>query len=456
MRRVLLLLFLISGCAEAPPPVQVTPDSLQGEEVASFALPARSEADRLLEQARNLEADAPIEAGSTYRQVIALRPMDARAWSGLARAQIASGRASQARLSARRAMRYARASNDVFAIQDSESTLGLVLVAEGRDDDAMHALIDSMFGSDGSEMGCAYQGLGELFARIESTRGGPMSTPEEALAAFDQGRPDDVGAVEPGDSPTHATVRALQALFDRNLDSAEASLPTLATGDSGVIRGHLLVARRQHPEARDQLMAALTQLAGHPRETELTHLAWLGLGWAHGNDGLYAESLSWFERLLVERPEHVLGLLGKANALAWMKDGTGSELVLRSILAFDSDNPYALAELAGIQLDRGALDDAEASYRAAMSTTGSRYTCPWEGLGLIYLQRGEYDEAELHLRKAIAINPDIEFRKYNALSRILLERGEMTEARSLLKRSIANYPHDLEAKRLLDGMGQAQ
>lgn len=386
-----------------------------------------------------------------------LRALDPLAWAGLARAEVAQGKSSEAGRHARRAMRYARATNDVYAIQDSEQTLGLVLVQSGQGDAAMHVLMDSMFGSDGSEMGCAYQGLGELFARLETVKARPPATAEQALAAFDVGRPDDVGSLAEGQGEAYATARALERLFDRDVDGAEALLPGLAPADAAVVRGHVLVARRRHDEARSALTEVLPSLATSVRGPVLRRLAWLGLGWADSNAGRYGPSVAWFDQLLAERPEHLLGLLGKANALAWLGDGVGSEALLRRVLAADPGNPYALAEIAGIQLDRGALDEAEASYREALETTGTGYTCPWEGLGLVYLQRGQLDEAAQHLEQAVAINPDIEFRKYNGLARIYLSRGETAKAREMLERSIENFPHDPEAKRLLSELdGEAR
>ena len=346
-------------------------------------------------------------------------------------------------------MRYARATNDVFAIQEAESTLGLVLATGGRAQDARRALLGAMFTSDGSEMGCAYQGLGELFARLERIQPGPPSSPEVALAAFDAGTPGDVGAVEEGDTAAHQTARALLHLFDRRTDEAKALLPSLDPADADVLRGHLLVARKDSAGATEALTGALDRLDGHPRTALLRHLAWLGLGWAANNAGRYADADGWFDKLLAEVPRHRLGLLGKANARSWLGDGEGSEALLREVLADDPGNPYALAEIAGIQLDRGELDAAEATYKAAMEQTGDAYTCPWEGLGLVYLQRGQLDAAEQHLEQAIAINPDIEFRKYNALAKVLLSRGEDDRARELLRKSIANYPHDPEAARML-------
>ena len=130
MRRLLLALLLATGCAEhAPLPAPTEP----------FELPVRSEADRLLQDARRAEASRPEDADSLYVQVTELRPLEPLAWAGRARLAAASGRSRDAGTWARRAMRYARATNDVFAIQEAESTLGLVLATGGRARDARRA-----------------------------------------------------------------------------------------------------------------------------------------------------------------------------------------------------------------------------------------------------------------------------------------------------------------------------
>ena len=425
---------------------------------APFELPPRSEADRLLLDAARIEPADPAAAEALYAQVVELRPLDSFAWSGRARCALARGDHEQAGRLARQAIRYGRVVNDVFAIQDSESTLGLVLLGQGRESDAHDVLLSAMLSSDGSQMGCAYQGLGELYAVLGAAAPATPLSHAEAIAAFEAGDPGRATAgldrpARVGEDPaTHAALRALMLLLDRRYDEARGLVAGLDGRAAAVVRGHLQVASQEHEAAERELTAAVEGW-DEPRsgaEAFLRRMAWIGLGWASGNRGAWGEAAPWFERVLQERSDDRLGLLGQANALAWLGDAEGSEALLRRVLEAHPDDPYALAELAGIQLDRGELQAAEASYRAALETGGERYTCPWEGLGLVYLQQGRMAEAREHLEHAIAINPDIEYRKYNGLARIALAEGDIEEARRLLRRSIENYPADREAAELLE------
>jgi tetratricopeptide (TPR) repeat protein len=102
-----------------------------------------------------------------------------------------------------------------------------------------------------------------------------------------------------------------------------------------------------------------------------------------------------------------------------------------------------------VQLQLDQPDQAEISLQASLAHADGHYTCPYEGLGILYLERGETERAAASFEKAIALNPDIEFRKYNGLARIRMAEGRLEQARALLEKSIANYPHDQEAPRLL-------
>ena len=405
---LVLGLLLGAGCGEPPVSQPVAVDG-------PFELPPRSEADRLLLDAARLEETDPEAADALYAQVVELRPLASFAWAGRARCALARGDRAEAGRLARRAMRYGRAINDVFAIQDSESTLGLVLLGQGRDSDAHDVLLAAMLSSDGSQMGCAYQGLGELYSlRGSAAPVAPLSH-DEAIAAFEAGEPAraiaglDRPARSGEDPTTHAALRALVLLLDRRYDEARELVGDDGGRPAAVVRGHLRVAAKEYEAAEAELTAALAgwDEPGSPADAFLVRMAWIGLGWAAGNRGDWSEALPWFERVLQQRADDRLGLLGKANALAWLGDAEGSEALLRQVLESWPDDPYALAELAGIQLDRGELEAAEASYRAALVTGAEQYTCPWEGLGLVYLQQGRLAEAREHLERAVAINPHI-------------------------------------------------
>lgn len=458
MRATLLLLLLLAlaGCSDpAPAPAFV----------GDYVAPALGEADRLRADATALETSRPAAAEELFRQVIALEPEDAMAHAGLARLLLARGDVVEAEALARRSVRLARVENDVYSIQDAERTLGQVLLGAGHEEGAREVFVHAMLDSDGSLMGCAYQGLGELYSQLREAEGpppGPLSH-AEAAEAFERG--DYSRAIAgldrsagAGEAPAaHAALRGIFLLFEQRYARAEALFEEAEALEPGgpaarVGRGHLLVARKEHGQAADVLASALADMASEPAGADrfLRRLAWLGLGWAEANQNRHERALPWFERVLQERPEHRLGLLAKANSLAWLGRAEEAEALLRRLLELDPGDAWALAELAGIQLDRGELGAAEASYLAALEQRPDGYTCPYEGLGLVYLQLGRTDEAQVHFERAIAINPEIEYRKFNGLAVIHLAAGRTDEAVALLERSIANFPWDPEAARLLE------
>ena len=97
---------------------------------------------------------------------------------------------------------------------------------------------------------------------------------------------------------------------------------------------------------------------------------------------------------------------------------------------------------------RGEDALAEFGFRAALSEAPSSYTCPYEGLGLLYLRQGRTPQAVEMLERAIDVNPSIEYRKYDALARIRIGQGALDEAASLLERSLENNPGGTEALEL--------
>ncbi|MCZ7586899.1 MAG: tetratricopeptide repeat protein [Deltaproteobacteria bacterium] len=83
-----------------------------------------------------------------------------------------------------------------------------------------------------------------------------------------------------------------------------------------------------------------------------------------------------------------------------------------------------------------------------------KYTCPYEGLGLVFMRQGRLDEAKSMFERSIEINPDIEYKKFNGLAKILIKEGNYEQAERLLRKSVANYPYDNEAAALLADLPQ--
>jgi tetratricopeptide (TPR) repeat protein len=160
--------------------------------------------------------------------------------------------------------------------------------------------------------------------------------------------------------------------------------------------------------------------------------------------------------LLKVFPDHLLAQLGKGNALAGMGKLDEAASVFRKVLDRYPDNKFAITEMAIIKYNRGELTQAEEDFKKAIQLDGETYTCPYEGLGLVYLKLGMTDKAKESLKKAIEINPEIEYKKFNALARIDIKEGKYDEARKLLESSMKNWPYDDEARQLMDDIGKIE
>ena len=183
-------------------------------------------------------------------------------------------------------------------------------------------------------------------------------------------------------------------------------------------------------------------------------MARLGLGWLHANQDQHEVALTHFDALLEHRPDDLLANLGRGNSLMGLDDLDGAQQQLRRVLQINPGNPYARSELASIDLARGDVDAAEAGFRAALEAHDAGYTCPYEGLGLVYLRQGRVKEAQANFEKAISLNPDIEYKKFNGLARIYMQDGRLDEAELLLRRSMRNFPHDGKAAAMLVALEQ--
>jgi len=231
--------------------------------------------------------------------------------------------------------------------------------------------------------------------------------------------------------------------------------------------GHLAVVRRQYPEASRHLRVALaggkellSMYGARPKPDSLRkpgrvygwlchRMASLGLGWVAANQGRHGQAIGYFDGTLAHRPSDMLALLGKGNSLNALGKLDRAEALFSRLSAMYPDDPYVAAESALVQLNRRRLDRAEAGFKRAARLGHKKYTCPYEGLGLVYMRRGQLARAKKNFKRAISNNPDIEFKKYNGLARIYIKEGRLKEARRLLKKSMGNYPHDDEARKLL-------
>ncbi len=278
--------------------------------------------------------------------------------------------------------------------------------------------------------------------------------------------------------PELGVLEGYAMLLQRRIDEArsrfEGMQPSTAHPGKAVGLAHVALAEREYQRAAELLEPALAWGDARPVHEPVqdpdaailpdplrtvqdlvAELSWLGMAWLNANQGHHAESLPWYERILLAEPHHLLALMGKGTALTWLARYAEAEALFAAALERYPDNPYLLAELALVQLHLSRDEQAERTFLLALQHDDGSYTCPHEGLGMLYLRQGRLDEATRSFQRAIELNPDIEFQKYNGLAKIYIDQGRVAEARVLLEKSMANYPHHPEARDLLASIGGA-
>ena len=273
-----------------------------------------------------------------------------------------------------------------------------------------------------------------------------------------------LGRLQTGDAGGKAmVVRGFILLLERKYTEAEKLFTSARAGGNthgaDVGLGHVKIIRKDHAAAESLLRPAveagedaLEALAGEAAGgyEEVTYrMACLGMGWLSANTARHRDALNYFDRILKHEDGDVFALLGKGNSLNAQGKLKGAEAALRRVLKLKPGNRFALAELALVMFNRGKDTESERLFKAALARDPTRYTCPHEGLGMIYLRAGKMAKARESFSRAIKINPDIEYKKFNGLARILIREGAHARARVLLRKSMINYPHDDEARKLL-------
>ncbi|MBN94383.1 MAG: hypothetical protein CL928_09960 [Deltaproteobacteria bacterium] len=424
----------------------------------------------------------PARAATSWEQVLAAEPEDLAVLTLLGEEYIKASRFDEARALARRSLEIARQSGNDEATRKALNTLGTSYIETGDFAQAEALLKEALVKPDGTHWNCAYQALGVLYARLEGIEGGPGAevdapTPDTtdprslyqaAVHHYHHGGRDlahqylqQATAIEPRSE--FQVLHGFLLLGDKAYAQAEAlfrEAAARAPEDPGpaVGLGHIAIARQDYGSAARHLEPALDQWlraqvarSELPSYFDLVHrLAGLGMGWLEANRNQHDRAIRYFDRVLAHRPYDLLARIGKGNSLMGLNLMDQAEHELSEVLQLDPGNPYATAELAAIRLSRGEMDQAEQGFRDALASGGTEYTCPYEGLGLVYLKRGRIDEARTHFERAIELNPDIEYKKYNGLAEIYIQEGRIDEAERLLRKSIANYPYDETARDLLE------
>ncbi len=428
--------------------------------------------------ARVLKTSDLARAVELRESIVRLDPTDLDARNLLAHLYVNQGSLELAESTASNTLNDAKKVTADFAQQEARFILGRVYMERGEYERSEALWRSGAMGPASPHRACAYQGLGELYRRLgrATDRGDKPNnhapTPRQAylnaLSSYHSGQLSDAlahieQATRDNPEPAYLVLKGYFLLFDKRYEEAEKLFETAKRADGGgpgpdVGLGHIDIAKRRYSSARRKLQPAIAwwlehgsasgELAGYYQLVQ--QLACLGMGWVHANQNRHDEAIDFFDRILSLQPEDLLALLGTGNSLIALQRLDEAETIFTRVLNQDEGNPYALAELGTLRAMRGDAQAAESDFRRAMERGGKDYTCPYEGLGLLYLQQGRIDEARKHLHRAIEINPNIEYKKFNGLARIYIAEGRIDEARGLLRRSIQNFPYDNEAKSLLE------
>ena len=448
--------------------------------------------------ARDSEGDDRLEpAIETGLRIIALDPDFGEAYLTVGICHFKAKRYDEAKRYLLEAQRRLGESDDELSRRKTLEFLGLIAMVEGDRDRAQELLDASIEGLDGFNersavyYGCPYQALGLLQYAAGNATGAAANLVkaaeiesfeqelqlEASLACFDVADFDcalrfvDRG-LDVERRSDFLVLKSFLLILEQRWQDAERAIDEalfLAPEDRRVdlARGHLEIVNRHYDRALELLgpwcVEEPPRAVPDPArpytakyERLVYELACLGSGWAEADRDRHDLAVPDFDRVLQIRPDSPFAQLGKANSLMALGRIDAAEAILDRVLKRYPKNAFALSEMALVRLNRGDYARAEQGFREALENDSNAFTCPHEGLGLLYLRQGRLDEAKKHLTTSIEIAPDVEYRKYNALARIYIQEGRTAEAEALLRKSIANFPDDPEAARLLESLQKAE
>jgi len=370
-----------------------------------------------------------------------------------------------------------------FSCNLTNDLLGRILIAMGKYDKAEIVLTETtqrITNSKDKEIdqwtywGCPYQALGELYshkgingekikvienyikaADLESNDG--FSQSEAARICYEYGdyanamkyidRAIELGKVNPVSISNYYLLKGYILINMRKYNEAEDIFNKLSADaqygpQAKVGIGHIEIIRKNYELAK-QYFKEMLNIDNNDT------MANLGMAWINSNQNEHQKALFYYENILRKKNSYILALLGKGNALMGLKRIDEAGQIFKKVLRIDPENEYALTELGMVAYNKKEDGKAEKLFTDTLKINNSTYTCPYEGLGMLYLKQGKTKEAEESFKKAIQINPDIEYKKYNGLAKIYIKQGKLKEAKELLEKSIQNYPYDSEAKQLL-------
>ncbi|MFC1576270.1 tetratricopeptide repeat protein, partial [Candidatus Omnitrophota bacterium] len=408
-------------------------------------------------------------AAEWFRKAIETDPRNDKSYEGLGWVLKDQGRYEEAVALLKQARKKCEDTNGI------DELLGRIytdLKEYDKAESVLTAIVDDGSVEDLAYWGCPFQALGELYSHMpvggkrQKIIANYIKSAEQetyrdyvqfdtAKACYEYGDYENAKkyvdrAINFADDPSkindYLLLKGYILVNLKNYEEAEAIFERIAKNgtevevlQANVGTGHIEIARKNYPPARQHFEKML--------EKDDSHLmANLGMAWISANQNNNKEALFFFDHVLRKNPRNMLALAGKGYALIGLGRLGESKAFLEEALTLYPDNEYILNGLAIANYHLGDLDSSEKEFKSALN---QNFTCPYEGLGMIYLKQGKTKEAEKNFKKAIEINPDIEYIKYNGLAKIYIKQKKYNEAKKLLEKSVENFPYDAEARELL-------
>jgi tetratricopeptide (TPR) repeat protein len=315
-----------------------------------------------------------------WRDVIAKRPENWRAYASLGHAAVAAGDKAKALDLYRQAQERNPTEPQVNLY------LGQVLDSQGKPLEAIEHFRLAVKSQPDS--GLANGALGRALAK--------QGQSDEALASLREAVRLDPASPDARDELARLLIQ--RGKFDEAIEQAEAALAVqsdYAPAHDSLARG--LVSKGQYAEAIAHARAAL---AADPTLSDSAYT----LGVALSKTGKYAEAVGYMEKDLARRPKDV-----DANFnLAMLYDKSGqldkAASLYERVLDLDRNHQGAHLNLGAIREHQGRIDDAITEYSALLG--GDTHDPAIEArIGNLYARQGDLRHAIAHLETAVAAEP---------------------------------------------------
>ncbi|HET9046064.1 MAG TPA: tetratricopeptide repeat protein [Casimicrobiaceae bacterium] len=266
----------------------------------------------------------------------------------------------------------------------------------------------------------------------------------------------------PGDPLAHFSFAQIQEASGRAAAAIEGYERAIALQDNFAAAHHRLGILLGESGEVERARAAFERVV----TIEPTNArAWSNLGHSLCTLGRTAEAGGAFQHAVLIRPDYELAV---ANlAVHWRDSGEveRAEQLLRSALSRPRDKPplrALLVALAGLLRERGALDEAETHYQAAIAQMPGRSAGEWFNLGLVYAERDEPARARgAYLNASAADRTDLRGALasrlalpmiYDDVDHLERAREEYAAALRQLNDDADSLVAGLSAAQLLDGL----